>query len=45
MLRTNSRGCCLTTIISCLPVVSSVKGEGNDDNEIGKEMAKRKHVV
>jgi hypothetical protein len=34
-------GCCLATIISCLPVVSSVKDEskGNDN----KEMVKRKH--
>jgi hypothetical protein len=38
-------GCCLATIISCLPAVSCVKGEaGKDTNKIGKEMAKRKRV-
>ncbi len=41
----HNRGCCLATIISCLPEVSRAKGEGNDNNEIGEEMAKRKHVV
>jgi hypothetical protein len=37
----HNRGCCLATIISCLPVVSSVKDEGKDNDD--KEMAKRKH--
>jgi hypothetical protein len=37
----HNRGCCLATIISCLPVVSSVKNEGKDNDN--KEMAKRKH--
>jgi hypothetical protein len=40
-----NRGCCLATIISCLPVVSREKGEGKDNDEIGEEMVKRKHVV
>ena len=40
----HNRGWCLTTIISCLPAVSCVKGEGKDNNEIGKEMVKRKRV-
>jgi len=39
-----NRGCCLATIISCLPVFSGVKGEGKDNNKIVKEMAKRKYV-
>jgi hypothetical protein len=37
----HDRGCCLATIISSLPVVSSVKEEGNDNDD--KEAAKRKH--
>ena len=41
----NNRGCCLATIISCLHVVSSVKGEGKDNNKIDKEMVKRKRAV
>ena len=41
----NRGGGCLVTIISCLPAVSSAKGEGKDSNEIGEEMAKRKFVV
>ncbi len=43
----HNRGCCLTTIISCLPAVSRVKkGEEKDKDEIGEEeMAKRKCVV
>ena len=42
----HNRGCCLATIISCLPVVSRVKGEEKDKDEIGEEeMAKRKRVV
>ncbi len=36
----HNRGCCLATIISSLPVVSSVKEEGNDNDD--KEVAKRK---
>ena len=40
----HNRRCYLTTIISCLPAVSCVKGEGKDNNEIGKEMVKRKRV-
>jgi hypothetical protein len=36
----HNRGCCLATIISCLPVVNSVKEEGEDNG--GKEVAKRK---
>jgi hypothetical protein len=36
----HNRGCCLATIISCLPVVSSVKDEGKDNYD--KEVAKRK---
>ena len=40
----HNKGCCLATIISCLPAVSCVKGEGKDNNKIGKEMAKRKRV-
>jgi hypothetical protein len=36
-----NRGCCLATIISCLPVVSTVKDEGKDNED--KEVAKRKH--
>ena len=40
----HNRGCCLARIISCLPAVSCVKGEGKDNNEIGKEMVKRKRV-
>jgi hypothetical protein len=34
------RGGCLATIISSLPVVSSVKEEGKDNDD--KEVAKRK---
>ncbi len=41
----HNSGCCLATIISCLPTVSRVKGEGKDNNEIGEEMEKRKRVV
>ena len=37
----HNRGCCLATIISCLPVVSSVKDDGKDNDN--KEVAKRKH--
>ena len=37
----HDRGCCLATIISCLPVVSSVKDDGKDNDN--KEVAKRKH--
>ncbi len=37
----HNRGCCLATIISSLPVVSSVKEECNDNDD--KEVAKRKH--
>jgi hypothetical protein len=37
----HNRGCCLATIISCFPVVSSVKDEGKDNDD--KEMAKRKY--
>ncbi len=33
------RGCCLATIISCLPVVNSMKEEGEDNDN--KEVAKR----
>jgi hypothetical protein len=36
----HNRGCCLGTIISCLPVVNSVKEEGDDNDK--KEAAKRK---
>ncbi len=36
-----NKGCCLATIISCLPVISSVDNEGKDIDD--KEMAKRKH--
>jgi hypothetical protein len=36
----HNRGCCLGTIISCLPVVNSVKEEGDDSDN--KEAAKRK---
>jgi hypothetical protein len=36
----HNRGCCLATIIVCLPVVSSMKDEGKDNDD--KEMAKRK---
>ncbi len=36
----HNRGCCLATIISSLPVVSSVKEEGKDNDN--KEVAKRK---
>jgi hypothetical protein len=36
----HNRGCCLGTIISCLPVVNSVKEEGDDSDD--KEAAKRK---
>ncbi len=36
----HNRGCCLATIISCLPEVRSVKDEGKDDGD--NEMAKRK---
>jgi hypothetical protein len=36
----HNRGCCLATIISCLPVVSSVKDDGKDNDD--KEVAKRK---
>ena len=38
-------GCCPTTIISCLSAVSRAKGEGKDNDDIGEEMAKRKHVI
>ncbi len=44
----HNRGCCLATIISCLPAVSrAAKGEEKDkEDEIGEEeMAKRKRVV
>ena len=41
----HNRGCCLSTIISCLPAVSWVKGEGKVNDEIREEMVKRKHVV
>ena len=42
----HNRGCCLATIISCLPAVSRAKGEEKDKDEIGEEeMAKRKRVV
>ena len=42
----HNRGCCLATIISCLPAVSRAKGEEKDKDEIGEEeMTKRKHVV
>ncbi len=37
----HSRGCFLETIILSLPVVSSVKEEGKDNDD--KEVAKRKH--
>jgi hypothetical protein len=37
----HNAGCCLATIISRLPVVSSVKDEGKDNDD--KEMSKRKH--
>ena len=37
----HNRGCCLATIISCLPVVSSMKNGGKDNDN--KEMANRKH--
>jgi len=40
----HTRGCCFATIISCSPAVSCVKGEGKDNNEIGKEIVKRKRV-
>ena len=40
----HNRGCCLTTIISCLPAVSCMKEEGKDNSGIGKEIAKRKRV-
>ena len=40
----HNRGCCLATIISCLPAVSCVKGEGKDNSKIGKEIAKRGRV-
>ncbi len=36
----HNRGCCLATIISSVPVVSSVKEEGKDNDN--KEVAKRK---
>ncbi len=36
----HNRGCCLATIISCLPVVGNVKEEG--DNGDREEAAKRK---
>ncbi len=36
----HNRGCCLATIISCLPVVGNVKEEGDDSDR--KEAAKRK---
>jgi hypothetical protein len=36
----HNRGCCLATIISCLPEVRSMKDEGKDDGN--NEMAKRK---
>ncbi len=36
----HNRGCCLATIISSLPVVSSVKEEGKDNDD--KEVARRK---
>ncbi len=36
----HNRGCCLAKIISCLPVVSSVKDESKDNYD--KEMANRK---
>ncbi len=36
----HDRGCCLGTIISCLPIVNSVKEEGDDSDD--KEAAKRK---
>jgi hypothetical protein len=36
----HNRGCYLATIISCLPVVNSVKKEGEDNDN--KEVAKRK---
>jgi hypothetical protein len=36
----HNRGCCLATIISSLPVVSSVKEEGKDNDD--KEVTKRK---
>jgi hypothetical protein len=35
-----NRGCCLATIISCLPAVSRVKDESKDNDD--KEVAKRK---
>jgi hypothetical protein len=42
----HNRGCCLATIISCLPAVSRAKGEEKDKDEIGEEeMVKRKRVV
>jgi hypothetical protein len=45
-VRHHNRGCCLATIISCLPAVSRAKGEEKDKDEIGEEeMTKRKHVV
>jgi hypothetical protein len=36
----HNRGCCLATIISCLPVVNSMKEEGEDNDD--KEVVKRK---
>ncbi len=36
----HNRGCCLATIISCLPVVGNVKEESDDSDR--KEAAKRK---
>jgi hypothetical protein len=36
----HNRGCCLATIISCLPVVGNMKEEGDDSDR--QEAAKRK---
>jgi len=37
----HNQGCCLATIISCLPEVRSMKDDGKDNGN--NEMAKRKH--